>query len=116
LSGQGMKGAGSPGEHAGSPGGTPGREHRTAGAKQGEDEPEVGFEQALGRLEGLVDRLETGELPLEETIQTFEEGQKLLRLCSRLLDTAEQRVQEILREADGSLSLRERKGDADAGL
>jgi exodeoxyribonuclease VII small subunit len=76
--------------------------------------PEMSFEEALARLEELVTRLEAGELPLEETIRTFEEGQKLLRACTELLGKAEQRVKEILRRADGSLDEAEWKGGDNA--
>ena len=75
---------------------------------------ELTFEEALARLEELVLRLEGGELPLEESIRVFEEGQKLLRLCADLLGTAEQRVKEILKRADGGMEEVDWKGDADA--
>jgi exodeoxyribonuclease VII small subunit len=78
--------------------------------------PEMSFEEALARLEELVTRLEAGELPLEETIRTFEEGQALLRTCTELLGKAEQRVKEILRRADGAVDEVEwRGGDNAAG-
>jgi len=51
------------------------------------------FEQALNRLNELVNSLETGELPLEESVAAFEAGVKLSRRCEALLDTAEQRLQ-----------------------
>jgi exodeoxyribonuclease VII small subunit len=65
------------------------------------------FEEALRRLEQLVQELESGALPLEESIARFEEGQELLRLCSAQLERAELRVQEVLRRANGDLVLRE---------
>lgn len=67
-------------------------------------ESEVRFEDALDRLETLVEEMESGDLALEETIERFEEGQKLLRTCGQLLDRAEQRVRTILRRADGALT------------
>lgn len=75
--------------------------------------PEMRFEEALARLEELVGRLEVGELPLEETLETFEEGQRLLRTCNDLLNRAELRLREILRRADGTLEEREMKEGAD---
>ncbi|MDQ6971963.1 MAG: exodeoxyribonuclease VII small subunit [Mariprofundaceae bacterium] len=51
------------------------------------------FEQALNRLNELVNSLETGDLPLEESVAAFEAGVKLSRRCEALLDTAEQRLQ-----------------------
>lgn len=65
------------------------------------------FEDALRRLEQLVQELESGALPLEDSIARFEEGQELLRVCGTQLERAELRVQEVLRRADGSLAARE---------
>lgn len=88
----------------------------SSGASSAGESPaiEVRFEEALARLEELVGRLEVGELPLEETIETFEEGQRLLRICTDLLNRAELRVKEILRRADGTLLEREFSDDRSA--
>ena len=75
---------------------------------KGTAEPEAGFEGALQRLEAIVKTLEEGELPLEETLRLFEEGQTLLKSCGELLGRAELRVQELLRQTDGELALRDR--------
>jgi exodeoxyribonuclease VII small subunit len=64
------------------------------------------FEEALGRLEELVGELESGELALEDSIARFEEGQRLLRVCTELLECAELRVREVVRRTDGSLEAR----------
>jgi len=53
----------------------------------------LSFEQALARLTTLVEKLESGKLPLEESVAAFEEGVKLTRRCESLLDSAEQRLQ-----------------------
>ncbi len=63
--------------------------------------PEPGFEEALSRLEAVVRALESGDLPLEQTLAQFEEGQRLLGLCSRQLAAAELKVKELLKQADG---------------
>ncbi len=55
--------------------------------------PDPGFEQALERLNALVEKLESGQLPLEESVAAFEEGVKLTRRCEALLDSADQRLQ-----------------------
>lgn len=57
---------------------------------------EPDFEASLRRLEAIVGRLEAGELPLEETLRLFEEGQALVRGCGSLLERAEQRVKELV--------------------
>ena len=50
------------------------------------------FEQSMVRLEEIVGLLERGEAPLEDALPLFEEGTKLMRSCSELLDKAEQKV------------------------
>ena len=54
---------------------------------------ELSFEQALEQMTSLVAKLESGELPLEESVAAFEQGVKLSRRCESLLDKAEQRLQ-----------------------
>lgn len=61
------------------------------------------FEQAMGRLETIVDALEKGEAPLEEALSLFEEGAGLLKQCSALLDQAEQKVTKLTVTSDGEL-------------
>jgi len=56
------------------------------------------FEQALGELEAVVDRLEHGELPLEEALKQFERGIELARTCEASLKQAEQRVEILLQK------------------
>jgi exodeoxyribonuclease VII small subunit len=58
------------------------------------------FEQALSELEALVERMEAGELPLEESLKQFERGVELTRLCQKSLADAEQKVKIVL-EKDG---------------
>jgi exodeoxyribonuclease VII small subunit len=69
-------------------------------SREGEAGPtaELPFEAALERLEGIVDRLERGDLELEEALGAFEEGVRISRRCSELLEAAEQRVEVLVRE------------------
>lgn len=60
------------------------------------------FEQAFAQLEDVVARLESGDLPLEESVQLYEQGQQLARLCGEMLDAADLRIQQIA--SDGTLS------------
>lgn len=60
------------------------------------------FEQALEELEELVERLEAGDLPLEEALADFERGVKLTRECQQKLASAEQKVK-VLMEESGSI-------------
>jgi len=55
------------------------------------------FEQALDELEQLVERLERGDLPLEDALKTFERGVELTRYCQTALKSAQQRVDILLR-------------------
>lgn len=64
----------------------------------------LSFEDALERLEQLVARMESGELPLAEMIERFEEGNKLLGLCQQRLHAAEQKIQ-ILRQERTTVTL-----------
>lgn len=54
------------------------------------------FEEALGRLETLVQNLERGDLSLDESLRAFEEGVKLSKSCLKLLDEADRRVEILL--------------------
>ena len=54
------------------------------------------FEKALAELESLVENLERGELPLEQTLKQFERGIELTRSCQKALQAAEQRVEILL--------------------
>lgn len=62
------------------------------------DTPELqgSFEATLERLHQIVDRLESGELDLEESLQLFEEGVRLSRASQARLDSAEKRIEELL--------------------
>jgi exodeoxyribonuclease VII small subunit len=62
------------------------------------------FEEALQDLETIVQRLEDGNLSLDESLALFEEGIKLSRLCSQRLDEAEKKVEILLKNENGSLS------------
>ena len=54
------------------------------------------FEKKLGRLEDIVEKMETGELTLEDSLKLFEEGVKLSRECNVQLNSAEQKVKLLL--------------------
>ena len=58
-----------------------------------ENAPPASFETALSELEALVERMESGELTLEESLQSFEQGIALTRACQQALAEAEQKVE-----------------------
>lgn len=59
------------------------------------------FEQALQQLEQIVQKLEKGELPLEESLTLYEEGIRLSRLCHGKLEEAEGKIEVLLKDARG---------------
>ncbi len=66
---------------------------------------EAKFEEALAKLEEIVRKMEQGELTLDESLASFEEGIRLARLCARKLDEAERRI-EILLKKEGDLEVK----------
>jgi exodeoxyribonuclease VII small subunit len=71
------------------------------------DAPGPSFEAALKQLEEIVQRLERGELPLEESLKLYEEGIRLSRLCHAKLEEAEGRIELLMKDARGELVLDE---------
>jgi exodeoxyribonuclease VII small subunit len=63
-------------------------------------EEDASFEQILERLRVIVDKLEDGDLPLEKSLELFEEGIRLSRLGAGRLDAAERRIEELLATDD----------------
>ncbi|MDD5087742.1 MAG: exodeoxyribonuclease VII small subunit [bacterium] len=58
------------------------------------------FEEAITRLEALVAGLEAGEVPLEQSVKSFEEGRRLIAYCEGKLKMAEQALRQIARDED----------------
>jgi len=61
------------------------------------------FEESLKKLETIVDQLEKGDLPLEQSLKLFEEGVGLSAVCKQELDAAEGKVQMLIKQRDGSV-------------
>ncbi len=59
------------------------------------------YEALIERLQTVVERLETGQLPLAEALQLYEEGVALAARCQQMLDAAELRVEQLVVDADG---------------
>ncbi len=64
---------------------------------------EPSFEEALKALEGVVARLESGEVNLDESIRLFEEGMKLSSVCQKRLDEADRKIELLLRKPGGEV-------------
>ena len=62
---------------------------------------ELNFEDALRELESVVRRLESGEVPLDESIDLYERGEALRKACQARLDAAQARIEKIVQGADG---------------
>lgn len=65
------------------------------------------FEGALAELESIVQRLEQGEVPLEESLRQFERGVQLARSCQKALRQAEQKIRVLAKDADGEVAERD---------
>ena len=63
------------------------------------------FEAALQKLDEIVQKLEKGELPLEQSLVLYEEGVRLSRLCHAKLEEAEGKIELLLKDARGDLVL-----------
>lgn len=63
-----------------------------------EGEKEIGFEEALRKLEEIIEELEKGELSLDETISKFEEGIKLCKLCKEKIEKAEMKIEKLMED------------------
>jgi exodeoxyribonuclease VII small subunit len=61
---------------------------------------EPGFEDAQRELEGIVQRLESGQASLDEAIALWERGEELYRLCAAKLDSAQGRIDELARRVE----------------
>lgn len=67
------------------------------------DKPDApSFEDAMERLEEIVSAMEGERMPLEEMVQSYEEGARLLKVCRQRIDAARQRVELITADLDGS--------------
>ena len=65
------------------------------------------FEKAMKRLEEIVEELEKGDLDIDKSLQIFEEGIRMSRLCSKKLQEAEQKIQKLTRNQKGKLVVEE---------
>jgi len=66
---------------------------------------DVKFETALKRLETIVDKLESGDISLDEGIKIFEEGNDLVKLCINKLNQAEKKINKITSDSNGVISI-----------
>ncbi len=63
------------------------------------------FEQAMNRLEEINQALESGDIPLEESIKLYDEGIKLIEFCQSKLNEAEKKIQKLSRNTEGNFEI-----------
>jgi len=69
------------------------------------EKEKLSFEEAFRKLEAIVENLERGESTLDESMEAFEEGMKLVQFCSKKLNEAEIRLQKLTKSEDGDFQL-----------
>lgn len=70
-----------------------------------EEGKEITFEDAMKRLEEIVERLGEGNLSLEDSLKMFQEGMELCKICNKKLDEAEYKVEKLIEKEGGELSV-----------
>jgi exodeoxyribonuclease VII small subunit len=66
--------------------------------KQKDDVVKLTFEQAINQLKGIVDQIEQGEIPLQDSLEQYEKGMALIKHCRDILQKAEKRIEKISKE------------------
>ncbi len=80
---------------------------REENAPREETQDDRSFEECLQSLEKVVERIESGELSLEDSLATFEEGVRLVQSCNRKLSDVERRIEVLTKDSEGRTRLRE---------
>lgn len=75
--------------------------HERRGLVLTEQQLPESFEQAIEKLEHIVTRLESGDVPLEEAIDLFQEGMRLSHYCSQKLDQVERKIEMLMEDESG---------------
>lgn len=69
----------------------------------------LSYEKSFERLEKILELMNSGKTPLEESLKLFEEAEHLMRSCTQSLNTAEKTIEKLMKERDGELALNENK-------
>lgn len=75
--------------------------------KKNKAEKTGSFEHSLKKLEEIVQTLEGGEIPLDDTLAKFEEGMKLVQFCHSKLNEAEKKLKILVKDKNGNFSLKD---------
>lgn len=81
-------------------------------SKQKDNKP-VRFEDAIEQLESIISNIESGEVGLEECIEQYERGAKLITRCREVLDKAQQRIAELTADTQGRLKVKDTANEED---
>ena len=76
---------------------------KSATLKSSEENAGIAFEEALKKLEEIVESMETGELPLESLLARFEEGTRLAKVCQDRLEQAELKIKQVEKKTNGDV-------------
>ncbi|HHY03950.1 MAG TPA: exodeoxyribonuclease VII small subunit [Thermoanaerobacterales bacterium] len=68
---------------------------------------DIKYEKAVKRLEEIAEKLEVGNLSLDESLALFEEGIKLINICSKILDKAEGKIEILEKDLNGNIFCKE---------
>ncbi len=88
--------------------------NHSKGAGQNSPAKNPPFEEALQKLESVVEAMESDDLPLETLLARYEEGAKLVKICQEKLAEAELKIQQLEKNAAGELKLKPFETDVDA--
>lgn len=67
------------------------------------EEKEISFEEAIEQLETIVSKLESGDVPLEQAIELFQQGMKLSGLCTQKLESVEKKIEMLIETEHGTM-------------
>ncbi len=84
-------------------------------AKRPVNPEKLSFEDALNRLEELIDQIESGEIGLEESLKQYEQGTALIKRCRAILDGAESKIAELSAGPNGGLAVRGGENQGETG-
>lgn len=80
--------------------------NQSKSAAQGDSAKSLPFEDALKKLEGVVEAMESDDLPLETLLAKYEEGAKLVKICQEKLADAELKIRQLEKTAAGEIKLK----------
>jgi exodeoxyribonuclease VII small subunit len=82
-------------------------------AKEKAKSGELSFEQAIDQLNGIVSRIEQGQVPLQESLEQYEKGMKLIANCRAILQDAEKRIEQISVKTESAVGSKQSEKEDD---